>query len=317
MREPTVTAVVRVFDGERHVAEALDSILAQTRPADEIVVVDDGSTDGTAAILAGYGDRIRVVHQENRGHRAALDRAFEEAHCDYVANCDVDDVWEPDKLARQVAALRAHSEVDVAFGAARLFGARDGIFHPPYPGFGVLEPDRFRHELYRADRICASSAIVRRELFLRLGRFGLPGTDVCEDYDYWLRAAGSGATFFQDDATLVGYRVHTEQASGNVLRMHEGELAVHVLHASLVEPRHARRAQARDLANIGRVLADLDRPAAARASFLSSFRRRPSLRPLVWSAVLSIPGRARRPLSRGLVATRRSLVPSRSSHGTA
>jgi glycosyltransferase involved in cell wall biosynthesis len=317
MRPPSVSAVVRVFDGERHVADALDSILAQTRPPDEVVVVDDGSTDGTAAILASYGDRIRVVRQENRGHRAALDRAFEEARCDYVANCDVDDLWEPDKLERQVDALIAHPKVDIAFGAARLFGARNGAFHPPYPGYGVLEPGGFLAELYRADRICASAVIVRRALFVRLGGFGLPGTDVCEDYEYWLRAAAAGATFFQDDAVLVRYRVHADQASGNVLRMHEGELAVHELHAPLVGRRVARRAQARDLANIGRVLADLDRPAAARASFLSSFRRKPSLRPLAWAAVLSLPGRARRSLAHGLVATRRSLVLSRSSQRVA
>jgi glycosyltransferase involved in cell wall biosynthesis len=314
--EPTVSAVVRVFNGESHVAEALDSILAQTRPPDEIVVVDDGSTDGTAAVLASYGERIRVVRQENRGHCAALDRAFGEARGDYVANCDVDDVWEPDKLERQVTTVVAHPQVDVAFGAARLFGARSGRFHRSYSGSGVLEPRRFLRELYRSDRICASSTLVRRRLFERLGSFGNGEIGICEDYDYWLRAAGAGAVFFQDEATLVGYRVHAGQTSGDLLRMHEGELAVHRRHAPLAGAWHARRAQGRDLGNIGRTLVDLDRQAGARRSFLASFGRWPNPRPLVWAAVLSFPDRARGPLWRGLVATRRSLSPSRSPQGS-
>jgi hypothetical protein len=314
--EPTVSAVVRVFNGKPHLAEALDSIISQTRQPDEVIVVDDGSTDGTAAVLASYGDRIRVVRQENRGHAAALNRAFAEARGDYVANCDVDDVWEPDKLERQVVAVVAHPQVDVAFGAARFFGARSGRFHASYSGSGVLEPRCFLRELYRSDRICASSTLVRRRLFERLGSFGNGEINVCEDYDYWLRAAGGGAVFFQDEATLAGYRVHAAQTSGNLLRMHEGELAVHRRHAALAGARRARRAQGRDLGNIGRVLVDLDRPAAARRAFLASFLRWPNPRLLVWAAVLSVPGRARRPLWRGLVATRRGLFPSRSPQGS-
>jgi glycosyltransferase involved in cell wall biosynthesis len=308
MTEPTVSAIVRVHNGERHVAETLDAILAQTRPAEEVVVVDDGSTDGTPALLASYGARIRVVRQPNGGLASAFERAFVEARSDYVANCDADDLWEPDKLERQLAALCRHPEIDIAFGGAEVFGTREGAFNTPYPGEGLMEPARLRRELYRADRICVSSALMRRSLLARVGPFRRAASP-CEDYDYWLRALAAGAVFFQDRATLVRYRVHDEQLSFNLLQMHEREHEVHGWNAGLTGSRRlARRAQARDLGNIGRVLGDLDRPTEARAAFLASFRRRPTPRSLAWAAVLSVPDRARRPLSRGLVAGKRAVV---------
>jgi glycosyltransferase involved in cell wall biosynthesis len=307
MSEPTVSALVRVYNGERHVAETIEAILAQTRPADEVLVVDDGSTDGTPAVLAGFGARIRVVRQPNGGLADAFERGFLEARGDYVANCDADDLWQPDKLERQLAALRRHPEIDIAFGAAEVFGTRAGAFNTPYSGEGLLKPAGLRRELYRADRICVSSALMRRSLLVQVGPFRRAASP-CEDYDFWLRSLAAGAVFFQDRATLVRYRVHEDQLSDNLLKMHEQEAEVHRHNAALTgDRRFARRVEAQDLSNIGRALGDLDRAGPARAAFLASFRRRPSLRCLVWAAVLSTPGRARRPLSRGLIAGKRAI----------
>jgi glycosyltransferase involved in cell wall biosynthesis len=307
MSEPTVTALVRVYNGERHVAETIEAILAQTRPADEVLVVDDGSTDATPAVLAGFGPKIRVVRQPNGGLADAFERGFLEAHGDYVANCDADDLWQPDKLERQLAALRRHPEIDIAFGAAEVFGTRAGAFNTAYSGEGLLEPAGLRRELYTADRICVSSALIRRALKERVGPFRRAASP-CEDYDFWLRSLAAGAVFFQDRATLVRYRVHDDQLSDNLLKMHEQEAEVHRHNAALTGDRRlVRRVEAQDLSNIGRALGDLDRAGPARAAFLASFRRRPSPRCLVWAAVLSTPGRARRPLSRGLVAGKRAI----------
>ncbi len=308
MSEPTVAAVVRVHNGQAHVAATLAAILAQTRVPDEVLVVDDGSTDDTPAVLAGFGDAIRVVRQPNGGLASAFDRAIAEARCDYVANCDADDLWEPDKLERQLAALRRHPEIDVAFSGARRFGAREGAFNTSYTGEGLLEPGRLRRELYRADRICVSSALIRLSLARGLAPFRRAASP-CEDYDFWLRALAAGAVFFQDRATLVRYRVHAGQLSDNLLRMHEREQEVHRFNASLPGSRAVvRRVEARDLSNIGRCLADLDRADDARRAFLGSFRRRPNPRMLIWAAVLSTPETMRRPLSSGLVAAKRALL---------
>ena len=142
---PSISVVVTVYNGEEYVAEALTSILGQTHRPDEVIVVDDGSTDGTARELERFAGDIRVIAQANTGHAGALNRGYPEARGDYIAKCDADDIWEPDKLSRQVRALVDHPEIDVAFSGARNFGlAEDEWVHAP--GEGLLDP----RELTRA-----------------------------------------------------------------------------------------------------------------------------------------------------------------------
>jgi glycosyltransferase involved in cell wall biosynthesis len=297
---------VRVYNGERYIGDCLRAVLAQTRPADEVIVVDDGSTDDTPAELARFGAAIRVVRQPNRGVAAAFERCFAEARCEYVAICDVDDLWAPDKLQRQLAAVAAHPEVEVAVTAARYVGHREGP-RAPYRGDGLLERRALVRDLYRANFICNSSTLVRRDLQRRLG--GLERGALCEDYDYWLRALAAGAVFFYDPAMVVNYRAHAAQVSNDLLAMHRGEHEVHRRHASLPDDRQlVRRVLARDLSNIGRALGDLDRPREARAAFVASLRQRPTARVLAWVLVLSAPARCRDPLARRLVTLKRGLL---------
>jgi glycosyltransferase involved in cell wall biosynthesis len=307
VKPPTISAVVPAYNAERYIGESLTAILSQTRPPAEVIVVDDGSTDGTGDELARFRGHIRVVSQTNRGVAGAMNRCFEEARGEYVAKCDADDIWEHDKLEWQAEAMLAHPEIDIAFGGARFFGLTEGP-RAPYPGAGLLEPLELARRLYRANFVCASSTVVRRSLYRRLGPFleGLP----CEDYDYWLRALKTGAVFFHDPRVLVRYRDHAQQVSNSLLRMHDGECKVHEWHADLVEDsRLVRKTRARDLSNIGRVLSDQDRPSEARAAFISSLRHRPTLRLLAWVLVLSGPDRYRRPLADRLVSIKRTLYP--------
>jgi glycosyltransferase involved in cell wall biosynthesis len=302
----TVSAAVRVHNGERYIGDCLRAVLAQTRPADEVIVVDDGSTDDTLAELAYFGAAIRVVSQPNGGVAAALERCFAEARCDYVAICDADDVWAPDKLQRQLAAVAAHPEIDVAVSGARYVGRLEGP-RAPYRGEGLLEWGALAQDLYRANFICNSSTLIRRELQRRLGQ--LERGALCEDYDYWLRALAAGAVFFYDPAMLVSYRAHAAQVSNDLLAIHRGQHEVHRRHASLLDDRRlVRTVLARDLSNIGRALGDLDRPREARAAFLASLRERPTARVLAWVLVLSTPPRCRDPLARRLVTLKRTLL---------
>jgi glycosyltransferase involved in cell wall biosynthesis len=306
MKAPTISAVVPVYNTERYVAEALTAILSQTRPPDEVVVVDDGSTDGTQEELARFRSDIRVVKQTNLGVAGAMNRCFEEARCDYVAKCDADDVWEPDKLERQVETLVAHPEIDIAVSGSRFFGLSDGP-RAPYPEEGLLDPGELARRLYDANFVCSCTTVIRRSLYQKLGQFR---EDIaCEDYDYWMRALAAGAVFFYEPDDLVRCRAHERQVSNNLLRMHEAEYTAHRLHADLVDdPRLVRAVQARDLSNIARVLSDQDRPREARAAFISSLRHKPTLRVLAWVMVLSAPDRLRRPLADRLVSLKRSLI---------
>lgn len=105
MSGPLISCVVPVYNGERFVGEAIDSILAQTYRPLEVIVVDDGSTDGTPAIVQGYGPPVRSVRQDNAGPAAARNRGVAEARGELVGFLDADDLWHPEKLARQLAVL--------------------------------------------------------------------------------------------------------------------------------------------------------------------------------------------------------------------
>src|SRR5688572_20501170 len=95
---PTISCIVPVYNGERYIREALDSILGQTYPNLEVVVVDDGSTDATAAAVASYGNRVSYLWQPNAGPVAARNLGLGAATGDYVAFLDADDLWHLEKL---------------------------------------------------------------------------------------------------------------------------------------------------------------------------------------------------------------------------
>jgi glycosyltransferase involved in cell wall biosynthesis len=307
MRSPSISAVIRAHNAERYIGESLRAVLSQTHPPEEVVVVDDGSTDGTLGELACFRAEIRVVKQANMGVAGAFNRCFDESRGDYVASCDADDIWEPDKLERQFEAIGGNAEIDIAIAGARFFGHIEGP-RASYPAAGILNQRELARSLYRANFVCHSSTVISRRLYGRLG----PMVDgiLCEDYDYWLRALTAGAVVFYDPAVLVGYRTHADQVSNDLLRMHRAEYMVHSQHAALVDdPRLVRRVLARDLSNIARVLSDEDRPSEARTAFVSSLRRRPTLRVLAWVLVLSTPNSWRRPLADWLVSIKRALLP--------
>lgn len=283
---PSISVVVTAFNSAEHIRETLVAILGQTHPADEVIVVDDGSTDDTPAELDRFGDRIRVIRRPNGGHAAALNTGFAEARGDYVAKCDADDVWELFKLERQFRALRDHPEIDIAFGAARFFGLEEGAWGVD-PGEGVLDPAEFACKLYEWNLVCATTTLVRRSLYEQLGPF-VEGLD-SEDYEYWLRALRAEAVFFYDRCPLLACRRHSGQVTHQRLRVQRAVYRTHCLHAELVDGQIARRVQARDLARIGRMLVDEGQAAEARSAFAESLRRRPLPRTAAWTLLLTLP----------------------------
>jgi len=295
---PTITAGVRVYNGERHIAETLDAILAQSHPADEVLVVDDGSTDGTSEVLEGYAGRVRVVRQANGGLAAAFNRVFEEARCEYVAICDADDVWMPSKLERQAAALEAQPEIDVAFAAASIFGDAEGLCRYRAREPGIVDAARFKSDLFAVNKVCPSATVVRRDLFCALGPF--VELDGVEDFEWFLRAACADAVFFYDPVIVVGYRRHPGQVTERMLRVQSGLYRVRMMHADEIPDRTAVRTTfGVNLFKIGRLLVDEGQPRDARRAFLGSLRhvRVPTLstqaRALVWATVLTLPDGAR------------------------
>jgi glycosyltransferase involved in cell wall biosynthesis len=119
LAEPTVSAVILAFEGERYLAEALESALGQTHPCAEVIVVDNGSSDRTAEIAASYAPDVRLCHESKRGIGFARNAGLASASGDYIAFLDHDDTWEPIKNEVQLAAFEAAQPPDLVFGHVR------------------------------------------------------------------------------------------------------------------------------------------------------------------------------------------------------
>jgi glycosyltransferase involved in cell wall biosynthesis len=306
----TISAVMPVYNTEEFVAESIRLVLAQTRPPDEVVVVDDGSTDGTADVLAEFGDEIRVVRQVNQGVWGAMNTCFREARCDYVAKCDADDLWAPGKLARQAAAVEADPKIDVSFAEAGVFGNYEGRWGMP-PGdaaAGPVDGNRLGEVMFVDNPICPSTTFVRRRLFHEVGGFR---DTRCEDYDFWMRALQLDAKFHYDPATLVQYRRHDSNVTSNKLAVHESNLMVRRHNRHLVAPPLARRLIAADLFSVGRDLSQIDCNEDARRFYRDSVKERFTPKAAAWLALSAAPAKVRRPVAGGAVAFKRSLTGTR------
>lgn len=184
---PEVSVVIPVFNGARFVAKAMSSVLGQTMEDLELIVVDDGSTDDTAAIVRCFSDgRIRYHYQKNRGLSAARNTGVRLACAPWVAFLDCDDYWRPGKLAAQLARAREAPEAALIYCGAALWDI-DGEHIQDFEC--VVEGDVL-DQLLLGNRISgsASSALVRRDVLQRVGLFD-ERLSVCEDWDLWLRIA--------------------------------------------------------------------------------------------------------------------------------
>jgi glycosyltransferase involved in cell wall biosynthesis len=287
---PTISVVVPAYNEQRYIAEAVNSILAQTAAPLEVIVVDDGSTDATPEAVRGYGERVRLIQQENRGCPGAFDTGFREARGDFVALCPADDVWEPHKLEWQQQALAAHPDVDVIFGAAQRFGLMTGDHVRP-SRTGAIETSWFAKEMYRENLIADPSAVIRRSLYLDLGGYE---PLVGEDYEFWMRALAAGATFYFDPRLVVRLREHGGNISYRALEIWETKHLIHERYADLADgPEMVRKTLAHDLLMIGYCRAALGRSGQARRSFRASLEMRPSPFTLAAALAMSVPGVAR------------------------
>jgi glycosyltransferase involved in cell wall biosynthesis len=196
---PLVSCIVPVCNGEPYLREALDSIRRQSYPNLEIVVVDDGSTDGTAAIIAELGTSVRGIRQPNAGPPSARNRGLSEARGDFVAFLDADDVWHPEKLERQLARFGARPELDASVTQIQNFWI---------PELSA-EAERFRgHRLAQAlPGYTTQTLLARRSLFEAVGGFST-AVQHGDSTEWFLRATEHGARIELLPVVLVHRRLH-------------------------------------------------------------------------------------------------------------
>lgn len=198
-----LTVVIPVFNAERFVAEAIGSVLGQEGAEVEIVVVDDGSTDGSAAAAEGFGEAVRVVRGEHAGIGEARNRGLAEATGEFVGFLDADDAWGSGKLATQVEALTAADGPDLVFGMMQQF--RGGPGEPRRPE-GEAVPGYF-----------AGAMLTRLETFRRVGPFTNEWR-VGEFVDWYARAQDLGLRSAMLEQVVLWRRLH----DSNTARMSAG-----------------------------------------------------------------------------------------------
>lgn len=192
-----VSVVVPVFNGERYLGETLDSILAQTYASTEVIVVDDGSTDGSAGIAHSYGARVRYVYQDNQGPAGAFNTGILLARGEYLTIVGADDLIAPEKLARQVAVLQVEPAVDLAYCLVEQFFSPDVADEirqryacpPPMPG------------------IHPGCMLVRRDSFEKVGPFTV-GRQLGEFVTWYARAMDVGLKSTVLREVLYRRRIH-------------------------------------------------------------------------------------------------------------
>jgi hypothetical protein len=219
---PTVSVITPAFNSAVYLAEAVDSVIAQSFADFELLIVDDGSTDATVSIarrLAERDARVRVIAARHAGVSAARNAAMRAARGGYLALLDSDDVWSRDFLAAQMAIFRDLAPVDVVTGnACNLGGPLDGqALHPVGPGprwISLLDM------IERESAVCIMS-VFRRAVFETIGGFD-ETLDRSEDYEFWIRAAAAGFQFVENPKPLARYRRRADGASADDQQMLSG-----------------------------------------------------------------------------------------------
>jgi glycosyltransferase involved in cell wall biosynthesis len=210
MAAPLVSAIIAVYNGEECVARAIDSVLAQQFDSFELIVVDDASRDSTPRILAGYGDRIRVIRREkNCGLAAGRNFAVDQSGCRYVAFLDADDVWLPGRLAKTVEALQSNPIKTMAFSDVVPVGGGGVPLAPTYLHPGAARPPLMEELLEEGWwPILPSTVTIRRWVFDRVGGFAedYKGASGFEDTELWFLLRELGDFAFVPEP-LVNYRL--------------------------------------------------------------------------------------------------------------
>ena len=211
MTKPTVSVVMSVFNGDRFLREAIDSILNQSFGGFEFVIIDDGSNDSSASILDDYQGRdvrTKVYHQPHKGLIESLNRGCRLAQGKYIARMDADDVASRDRLMVQIDFMEAHPQVGVLGGAVEWINAEGrplGIYRNP------AEDRQIRAELLYRCAFWHPTVMLREHVFRCTGGYRTAAVDA-EDYDLWLRIADHFQLANLEDIVLK-YRIHPQQVS--------------------------------------------------------------------------------------------------------
>ena len=212
MAPKKITALIPTYNCERYICDAIDSVLAQTYPVHEVIVVDDGSADKTESVLARYGTRIKYIRQANAGPPAARNTGIARATGDFIALLDSDDMWLPEKLERQVKYLEKHVECGLVYTDMKTFDDT-GIIEESVKvtrnltlPSGHIFPQVFAETLFQT-----SAVLIRKTCVDAVGTFDA-SLRMGDDYELFMRIARHYELGYVDQP-LVLYRQHPSQGT--------------------------------------------------------------------------------------------------------
>lgn len=216
-KKPIISVVIPAYNAARYIASAIDSALAQTYSAVEIIVVDDGSTDATPTILHPYwqAGKIIYIRQENKGLAVARNAGIKASSGDYIALLDADDLFLPEKLERQAAYLDAHPDCGVSYCGLWHFddAAPEKLLKLNYAYYSGAE---VFPALLKKNFINPLSVVMRRSILEIVGYFD-ESMRSSEDWEFWIRAAYKGIRFDFLPDELAHYRMWSGSLSSGVI----------------------------------------------------------------------------------------------------
>jgi cellulose synthase/poly-beta-1,6-N-acetylglucosamine synthase-like glycosyltransferase len=211
---PTISVYCTAYNHERFVAEALESVLAQDWPADrlQVVVIDDGSTDGTLDALQPYRDVVRVIHQENRGVRGAVNRGMEELTGDLITSISGDDVWVPGRLRRLAEVLQEHPRAGLVHSDLEVIDADGRVIAPSFRrATGIADRTAPLRDQLLSNNVVCGAGVMQRGCLKHLVH-PIPDEAPWEDHWWAWRLGRAAATVYLDEVTCR-YRMHGSNMS--------------------------------------------------------------------------------------------------------
>jgi hypothetical protein len=208
---PSVSVVIPVRNAEKTLARALESVVAQTVQVQEIIVVDDHSSDGTVAVANAYANPLVKILSlpAHRGAAAARNAGIGAATSDWVAFLDADDEWDCHKIAKQLLAVSSNPTISFVFCASNEFSVTGEPLGDTFRNFPVTSGGDTWKALLATNFVATPTVVARRDLLLRLGGFD-ESLKVGEDQDMWIRLALEGPTAYVPENLA---RVHVQQRS--------------------------------------------------------------------------------------------------------
>jgi glycosyltransferase involved in cell wall biosynthesis len=202
---PRISVVIPVFDGERFLGEAIESVLAQTLAPAEVIVVDDGSSDASAAVGESFGPPARVIRARHRGVSEARNTGVTESAGELIAFLDADDLMKPDRLERQAAVLGEPPGADFVLGRAEVL-LEEGVEPPEFITAKLAPVAEGR------DQYWAMTLLTRRDAFDRVGPFD-PEMRLGQDSDWLMRAFEAGLSHALVEEPVILRRFHGANAT--------------------------------------------------------------------------------------------------------